>query len=154
MLMPFKQLWARMQSMFTAQFPLILRVVAIASGSLSGMTFTTDTSGCERLISLMSDLQTEFQSQSQMGHDCLRSQMWWSTEMHRLTYIVLRMAIGLSEDGSPLNKHRRHQCDDDAASTAAAEVSEAEAYARCDLVSAYTAEQSCKIDSYADLCRL
>ena len=26
-----------------------------------------------------------------------------------------------------------------------------EAYARCDLVSSYTAEQSCKIDSYADL---
>ena len=56
MLMPFKQLWARMLSMFTAQFPLILRVVAIA------MTFTTDTSGCERLISLMNDLQTEFQT--------------------------------------------------------------------------------------------
>ncbi len=74
------------------------------------------------------------------------------------------MAIGLAEcaheDGSPLEKNRtsRHQCDDDAASTAAA-VSEAaaEAYAaRCDLVGAYTAEQSCKIDSYADLqvCRL
>ncbi len=30
------------------------------------------------------------------------------------------------------------------------------AYARCDLVSAYTAEQSesCKIDAYADLCGL
>ena len=71
MLMPFKQLWARMLSMFTAQFPLILRVVATA------MTFTTGTSRCERLrvISLMSDLQTEFQSR--MGHDCLRSQMWW-----------------------------------------------------------------------------
>ncbi len=50
----------------------ILRGVAIA------MTFTTDTSGCERLISLMSDLQTELQSR--MGRDCLRSQMWWSTE--------------------------------------------------------------------------
>ena len=47
--MPFKRLWARMLSMFTAQFPLILRLVAIA------MTFTTDTSGCERLISLMND---------------------------------------------------------------------------------------------------
>ncbi len=32
----------------------------------------------------MNDLQTEFQSR--MGLDCLRSQMWWSTEMHRLTY--------------------------------------------------------------------
>ncbi len=34
-----------------------------------------DASGCERLISLMNDLQAEFQSR--MGHDCLRSQMWW-----------------------------------------------------------------------------
>ncbi len=78
MLMPFRQLWARMLSMLTAQFPLILRVIATA------MTFTTDTSGCERLISLMNDVQAEFQSR--MGHGCLRSQMWWSTEMHRLTY--------------------------------------------------------------------
>jgi hypothetical protein len=143
MLMPFKQLWARMLSMFTAQFPLILRVVAIA------MTFTTDTSGCERLISLMNDLQTEFQSR--MGHDCLRSQMWWSTELHRLTYSEWEAA--LSRMVRRWNKNRGHQRDDDAASTAAA-VSEAEAYARCDLVSAYTAEQSCKIDSYADLCGL
>jgi hypothetical protein len=143
MLMPFKQLWARMLSMFTAQFPLILRVVAIA------MTFTTDTSGCERLISLMNDLQTEFQSR--MGHDCLRSQMWWSTEMHRLTYSEWEAA--LPRMVRRWNKNRRHQRDDDAASTAAA-ISEAEAYARCDLVSAYTAEQSCKIDSYADLCGL
>ncbi len=37
MMMPFKRLWARMPSMFTAQFPLILRLVAIA------MTVTTDT---------------------------------------------------------------------------------------------------------------
>ena len=139
----FKQLWARMLSMFTAQFPLILRVVAIA------MTFTTDTSGCERLISLMNDLQTVFQSR--MGHDCLRSQMWWSAEMHRLTYSEWQSA--LPRMVRRWNKNRRHQCDDDAASTAAA-VSEAEAHARCDLVSACTAEQSCKIDSYADLCGL
>jgi hypothetical protein len=78
MMMPFKRLWARMLSMFTAQYPLILRLVAIA------MTFTTDTSGCERLISLMNDLQREFQTR--MEHDCLRPQMWWSTEMHPLTY--------------------------------------------------------------------
>ncbi len=36
MLMPFKQLWARMLSMLTAQFPLILRVVTVATA----MTFT------------------------------------------------------------------------------------------------------------------
>ena len=44
MMMPFKRLWARMLSMFTAQYPLILRLVATA------MTLTTDASGCERLI--------------------------------------------------------------------------------------------------------
>ncbi len=51
--MPLKRLWARMMSMFTAHFPLMLHSVAIA------MTFTTDTFGCERLISLLNDLQTE-----------------------------------------------------------------------------------------------
>ena len=57
------------------------------------------------------------------------------------------------------NKNRGHQRDDDAASTAAA-VSEEEAYARCDLVSAYTAggpprsRANFEIDSYADLCGL
>jgi hypothetical protein len=62
-MMPFRRLWARMLSMFTAQLPLILRLVAIA------MTLTTDTSGCERLTSLMNDfkLQTEFQTR--MEHD-------------------------------------------------------------------------------------
>ncbi len=74
--------WARMLSMFTAQYPPIfkLRLVAIAIM----MTLTTDTSGCERPISLMSDLQTEFKTR--MEHDCLRSEMWRSTEMHPLTY--------------------------------------------------------------------
>ena len=52
-MMPLGRLWARMLRMLSAgaQFPLILRLVAIA------MTFTTDNCGCERLISLMSDLQ-------------------------------------------------------------------------------------------------
>ena len=97
--MPFKRLWARMLSMFTAQFPYILRLVAIA------MTFTTDTSGCERLISLMNDLQTEYQTR--MEHDCLRSQMWWSTEMHRLTYSEWEAA--LPRMVRRWNKNRRHQ---------------------------------------------
>ena len=82
---------------------------------------------------------------------------------------MLRMAIGLAEesarmvrralaagikivDTNVVHNSAPCQCDDDAAWTAAA-VSEAEAYARCDLVNAYTADsgQSCKIDSYADL---
>ena len=111
------------------------------------MTFTTDTSGCERLMSLMNDLQTEFQTR--MEHDCLRSQMWGSTEMHRLTYSEWQAA-------SPRmvrrwNKNGRHQRDDDA-SSAAVEVAEAEARGRCAPDNAGTAGQSCKTDSYADLC--
>jgi hypothetical protein len=96
MSMPFKSLSARMLSMFIAQFSLMLRLLAIA------MTFTTDTFGCERLISLVNDLQTLFQSRTE--HDCMCSQMWWSTELHRLTYYILGMASGRAEDGSPLEQ--------------------------------------------------
>ena len=142
MSMPFKSLSARMLSMFTAQDPLLLRLVAVA------MTFTTDTSGCERLISLMNDLQTEFQTR--MQHDCLRSQMWWSTEMHRLTYSEWQAA--LPRMVRRWNKNRRHQRDD--ASSAAVEVAEGEARARCAPDNAGTAGQPCKTDSYADICGL
>jgi hypothetical protein len=50
-------LWPRMlsRSGFVRQFSLVLRIVGIA------VTFTVDTSGCERLISLMNDLKTKFQ---------------------------------------------------------------------------------------------
>ena len=120
MSMPFKSLSARMLSMFIAQFSLMLRLLAIA------MTFTTDTFGCERLISLVNDLQTVFQSR--MEHDCLCSQMWWSTEMHRLTYSERQAALPRMD--RRWNKHRRHQRDDDA-SSAVAETAQAEASARC-----------------------
>lgn len=50
--MEFNVLWPRMlsRSGFVKQFSLVLRIVGIA------VTFTVDTSGCERLISLMNDL--------------------------------------------------------------------------------------------------
>ncbi len=83
-----------MLSMFIAQLPLMLHSVAIA------MTHTTDTFGCERLISLINDLQTEFQNRTE--HDCLRSQIWWSTELHRLTYPKWQAVF--AEDGSPLEQ--------------------------------------------------
>ncbi len=55
------------------------------------MTFTTDTSGCERLISLMNGLQAEFQPRMEHDHnDCLAH--------------ILGMASGLAEDGSPLEQ--------------------------------------------------
>jgi hypothetical protein len=138
--MPLKRLRARMLSLFTAQFPLILRVVAIA------MTLTTDTSGRERLISLMNDLQTEYQTR--MEHDCLRSQMWWFTEMHRLTYSEWQAA--LPRMVRRWNKNRRHQRDDDASSAAAA-AAQAEVVARCAPEYPGTAGQPCVTDSYADL---
>jgi hypothetical protein len=107
--MRFKRLWARMLSMFIAHFPLMLHSVAIA------MTLTTDTFGCERLISLMNDLQIEFQNRTE--HDCLRSQMWWSTELHRLTYSKWQAA--LPRMVRRWNKNRRQHRDDDASSAAA-----------------------------------
>ncbi len=50
--MEFNVLWPRMlsRSGFVEQFSLVLRILGIA------VTFTVDTSGCERLISLMNDL--------------------------------------------------------------------------------------------------
>jgi hypothetical protein len=137
MMLPFKRLWVRMLSMFTAQFPLVLRLVAIA------MTLTTDTYGCERLISLMNDLQAEFQTQ--MEHDCLRSQMWWFTEMHRLTYSEWQAA--LPRMVRRWSRNRRHQRDDDASeSSAAAEAAQAEASARCAPEYPGTAGQPCKTE--------
>ena len=77
-----------MLSMFTAaQFPLILRLVAIA------VTLThrdaTDTSGYERLISLMSDLHRQTRSSrpdSEWSTTACALKLWWSAEMDRLTY--------------------------------------------------------------------
>ena len=89
------------------------RLVAIA------VMFTAD------LISLMRDLQTEFQTR--MEHDFLSSRMCGSTEMHRLTYSEWEAA--LPRMVRRWNKNRRHQRDD--ASSAAAAVAEAEASARC-----------------------
>ena len=55
--------------------------------------------------------------------------MWWSTEMHRLTYSEWQAA--LPRMVRRWNRNRRHQRDDDA-SSAAAETAQAEAVARCD----------------------
>ncbi len=51
------------------QFNFILRVVGIA------LTFSVDTSGCERLISLMNNLKTKFQEK--MAHETLCDLVWW-----------------------------------------------------------------------------
>ncbi len=85
--MPLGRLWARMLRMLSAgaQFPLILRLVAIA------MTLTTDNCGCERLIMIspMSDLQTGFH--------------WhWQTRMARRTRPGGRLLAVLSNCGGPL----------------------------------------------------
>jgi hypothetical protein len=72
--MKFSELWPMMLDGYAQQFNFILRVVGIA------LTFSVDTSGCERLtrISLMiqkfgvmNDLKTKFQENLKMAHDSL-----------------------------------------------------------------------------------
>ena len=48
------------------------------------LTFSVDTSGCERfkLISLMNNLQTKFQEE--MAHETLRDLVWWYKWQHQL----------------------------------------------------------------------
>jgi hypothetical protein len=53
--MKFNELWPMMLDGYAQQSNFILRVVGIA------LTFSVDTNGCERLISLMNDLKTKFQ---------------------------------------------------------------------------------------------
>ena len=56
--MKFNELWPIMLDGYAQQFNFILRVVGIA------LTFSVDTSGCERLISLMNNLKTKFQEKN------------------------------------------------------------------------------------------
>ena len=55
------ELWPMMLDGYAQQFNFILRVVGIA------LTFSVDTSGGERLISLMNDLKTKFQEKMKMA---------------------------------------------------------------------------------------
>ena len=61
---------------YAQQFNFILRVVGIA------LTFSVDTSGCERLISLMNNLKTKFQEK--MAHETLSDLVWWYKCQHLL----------------------------------------------------------------------
>ena len=60
--MKFNELWPIMLDGYAQQFNFILRVVGIA------LTFSVDTSGCERLISLMNNLKTKFQEKNGTRH--------------------------------------------------------------------------------------
>jgi hypothetical protein len=98
--MKFNELWPMMLDGYAQQFNFILRVVGIA------LTFSVDTSGCERLISLMNDLKTKFQEK--MAHETLRDLVWWYKCQHQLKphewEAVLKRTLGRwSASG------RRHQ---------------------------------------------
>ncbi len=67
--MKFNELWPMMLDRYSFNF--ILRVVQVEIA----LTFSVDTSGCERLISLMNDLKTKFQEK--MAHETLRDLVWW-----------------------------------------------------------------------------
>ena len=73
--MKFNELWPMMLDV-AQQFNFILRVVGIA------LTFSVDTSGCERLISLMNNLKTKFQEK--MAHETLSDLVWWYKCQHLL----------------------------------------------------------------------
>jgi len=84
------------------QFNFILRVVGIA------LTFSVDTSCCERLISLMNDLKTKFQEK--MALETLRDLVWWYKCQHQLKphgweAVLKRTLVRWSASG------RRHQSD-------------------------------------------
>jgi len=74
--MKFNELSPIMLDGYAQQFNFNLRVVGIA------LTFSVDTSGCERLISLMNDLKTKFQEK--MAHETLRDLVWWYKCQHQL----------------------------------------------------------------------
>ena len=74
--MKFNELWPLMLDGYAQQFRFILRLDGIA------LTFSVDTSGCERLISLMNDLKTKFQEK--MSHETLRDLVWWYKCQHHL----------------------------------------------------------------------
>ncbi len=96
-------LWPRMlsRSGFVKQFSLVLRIVGIA------VTFTVDTSGCERLISLMNDLKTKFQER--MGHEYLRDLVWWHKNKRLLSHAEWEAALGRTIVRRSQAGHRRHQ---------------------------------------------
>ena len=65
---------------YAQQFNFILRVPVVGIA----LTFSVDTSGCERLISLrvtvMNNLKTKFQEK--MAHETLRDLVWWYKWQH------------------------------------------------------------------------
>ena len=101
--MEFNVLWPRMlsRSGFVKQFSLVLRIVGIA------VTFTVDTSGCERLISLMNDLKPKFQER--MGHEYLRDLVPWHKSKRLLSHAEWEAALGRTLVRWSQAGHRRHQ---------------------------------------------
>ena len=98
--MKFNELWPMMLDGYAQQFNFILRVVGIA------LTFSVDTSGCERLISLMNDLKTKFQEK--MAHETLRDLVWWykcqqQLKPHEWEAVLKRTLVRWNASG------RRHQ---------------------------------------------
>ena len=67
----YHELWARMLTQFTGDFPLMLKLVVIA------LLIPVDTSECERVFSLMNDLKTS--ERNSLGQENLKNTMLWHT---------------------------------------------------------------------------
>ena len=65
------ELWARMLTHFTDDFPLVLKLVVIT------LLIPVDTSECERVFSLMNDLKTS--ERNRLGQTTLKHTMLWHT---------------------------------------------------------------------------
>ena len=61
----YHELWARMLTQFTGDFPLVLKLVVIA------LLIPVDTSECERVFSLMNDLKTS--ERNSLGQENLKN---------------------------------------------------------------------------------
>ena len=67
---------------FNELWPMMLDVAQQFNFILIALTFSVDTSGCERLISLMNNLKTKFQEK--MVHETLSDLVWWYKCQHLL----------------------------------------------------------------------
>ena len=77
----FHDLWARMLTMWSDEYPLVMRLVVIM------LLIPCDTSECERVFSLMNDLKTA--ERSRLGQTNLRNLMIWHAIAKKVSYVEL-----------------------------------------------------------------
>ena len=85
----FHDLWARMLTKFSGDYPLVLRLVVVM------LLIPCDTSECERVFSLMNDLKTA--ERNSLGQANLRNLMIWHAIAKNVSYVELPVVAILEE---------------------------------------------------------